>query len=110
MPKSKPAETPRKGVNTRITDELRAMLEAAATESGRSVGAEIERRLADSFKPQPDLYATVRAAIQDERAAEYGKVLSQHVTNGGRLVTLPNGQVSADLTDIRPAASGYKPL
>ncbi len=47
--KSEPADTPRKGVNTRITDELRRRLDAAAEASGRSVGAEIEHRLEASF-------------------------------------------------------------
>lgn len=49
--KSKPAEVPREGVNTRITRELRDKLDAAAAASGRSVGSEIERRLERSFVP-----------------------------------------------------------
>lgn len=48
--KSLPAETPRKGVNTRITDDLRTRLEASAQENNRTLGSEIEHRLELSFK------------------------------------------------------------
>ena len=39
----------RKALNLRTTDELRALLEAAATEGGRSLTQEVERRLASTF-------------------------------------------------------------
>lgn len=55
--KSKAAEIPREGVNTRITKDLREKLEAAASAAGRSVGSEIERRLETSFKFKEELLA-----------------------------------------------------
>lgn len=60
--KAKPAETPREGVNTRITRELRDKLDAAAAQSGRSVGSEIERRLERSFSVK----AEILELFQDE--------------------------------------------
>jgi len=61
--KSKPAEIPREGVNTRITKELREKLDAAATAAGRSTGSEIERRLERSFRIKDELLAL----FEDER-------------------------------------------
>lgn len=40
----------RKALNLRTTDEMRALLEAAAVEGGRSLTQEVERRLASTFK------------------------------------------------------------
>lgn len=79
MPKrSEAAPTPRKGINTRITDDLREQLEAAAETSGRSLGAEIEHRLLASFAAQPATVEDVRlmlrgeihAALRDEHGAD----------------------------------------
>jgi len=39
----------RKALNLRTTDEMRALLEAAAVEGGRSLTQEVERRLASTF-------------------------------------------------------------
>lgn len=39
----------RKALNMRTTDEMRALLEAAAIEGGRSLTQEVERRLASTF-------------------------------------------------------------
>jgi hypothetical protein len=61
--KSKVAEVPREGVNTRITKELREKLDAAAEAGGRSVGSEIERRLERSFKFKEELLSL----LDDER-------------------------------------------
>ncbi|MCJ2042972.1 Arc family DNA-binding protein [Methylobacterium sp. J-078] len=61
--KSKVAEVPREGVNTRITKDLREKLDAAAEAGGRSVGSEIERRLERSFKFKEELLAL----LEDER-------------------------------------------
>jgi hypothetical protein len=54
----------RQGVNTRITSSLRGQLEAAAKDAGRSLGAEIERRLEQSFAPADDLRQVIREEIQ----------------------------------------------
>ena len=40
--------------STRITPELKAALVIAATENGRSLSQEIERRLIDSLDPEND--------------------------------------------------------
>lgn len=67
-------EPKRQPVSTKITPDLRARLEAAAAAEGRTLGAEIERRLMASFEPREDLRAIVR---EEMRAALDGMIIEK---------------------------------
>lgn len=69
--KSEPAETPRKGVNTRITDDLRLRLERSAAHSNRTVGSDIEHRLEASFKLDFVNEGGLGALLQNEAALDF---------------------------------------
>ncbi len=60
-------------VNTKVTETLRVLLATAAESNNRTLSAEIEARLAESFWPvaQPDIAAVVREAVQQEMRAEF---------------------------------------
>lgn len=79
--KSEPAETPRKGVNTRITDDLRLRLERSAAHSNRTVGSDIEHRLEASFKLDFVNERGLGALLQNDAALDFisnvGAVLDQ---------------------------------
>jgi hypothetical protein len=69
--KSEPAETPRKGVNTRITDDLRLRLEKSAAHSNRTVGSDIEHRLEASFKLDFVNEGGLGALLQNKAALDF---------------------------------------
>ncbi|MCJ2020506.1 hypothetical protein MKK84_24265 [Methylobacterium sp. E-065] len=79
--KSEPVETPRKGVNTRITDDLRLRLERSAAHSNRTVGSDIEHRLEASFKLDFVNERGLGALLQNDAALDFlsnvGAVLDQ---------------------------------
>ncbi|ROR21728.1 Arc-like DNA binding dprotein [Comamonas sp. BIGb0124] len=59
----------------RFPPELKEWVEAAASESGRSMNAEIVRRLQDSFKTQP---RAGRSRMRGERLEEFGSPQEVH--------------------------------
>jgi uncharacterized protein (DUF1778 family) len=64
MPKRVPEGMRKRAINVRMTDDLREMVEVAATKNGRSITQECEARLLASFQPRAD------AAIPVEQLAE----------------------------------------
>ncbi|TXN14696.1 hypothetical protein FV219_03250 [Methylobacterium sp. WL122] len=82
--KSEPAESPRKGVNTRITDELRAKIEKSAAHTNRTVGSDIEHRLEASFKLDFVNSDGLGALLHNEAALQFvsnaGAVIDQTIS------------------------------
>ena len=64
MERSKRMGSPREPVTTKITGDLRLLLNTAAEANSRTVGAEIEHRLRESFAAQSDLRAIIREEIR----------------------------------------------
>lgn len=79
-------EAKRLPVSTKITPELRALLQTSAEAQGRTLGAEIEQRLLASFAVEDNLRSLVReemqAAIAADREAQRVEVMKRATSDG----------------------------
>jgi hypothetical protein len=69
-------EAKRLPISTKITPELRALLQTAADADGRTLGAEIEQRLLASFQPKGAAEDRMRAIAREEMDRRFGRELT----------------------------------
>ena len=91
-----PFQNKRLTLTTRITEDLRKKLEAAAEDSGRSLSQEIELRLIESFTAAESLATAERLAASANRALD----VAEEVMERGQLLWTRGEAVLAKVQEL----------